>query len=213
MRFKHSLAFIGGTFSSLLGFLTYKHFQPESQKMNLYFDIDSTIIHSAKYRNIKHKNISKLPHQEYIMEDDQNRDKSYYVWKRPLSNIILNILSQFNNIHIYTAATKPYADSIIDNMFNNIEFKSRQYRDSINPQTGKDIEILQPEIDNSKKILFDDTLSNYKNTKTNFYHIKMFIFTNIYDFEMLPLLGFVILANIIGINNIKKFGLYSKSLK
>ena len=58
-------------------------------------------------------------------------------------------------------------------------------------------------MDNSKIILIDDNKSNHINKHNYFYHIYPYSFINKYDFEMIKLLGFAIVANLFGLEKTK----------
>ena len=188
-------------------FITYKSFLPENKKLNLVFDLDNTLICSTKYERIKNTKIYK---QDYVYDDNyDSEDKKYYVWKRPYSYQIVKFLSLFNNLHLYTRVKKNYADNILENIFPKIEFKNKLYREDM-VNNGKDLDKIKGNDD--MKIIFDDKKNNYVNKNNNFYHIRYYGYSNNNDKELFNVMFFVIVVNIIGMENVKKYNLFKNNL-
>lgn len=159
---------------SLGSYVYWYHLTRKSEKINLVFDLDHTLIRSKSSEQLEYLNIKKPAF--YIMNNE------YCVWTRPYYRI-LNWLNKITNLHLFTAATQDYADEIVDNMYDDI-FKTRLYRESC-PEY-KDLSLIH---DNS--ILVDDKSYNqYNNQK--FYHIKQYDINNHYDIELLKLFIYVL---------------------
>jgi TFIIF-interacting CTD phosphatase-like protein len=155
-------------------------------KLNIVFDIDNTIISSEKIKNFNQHNNKYITNHNYLTNlPNRNNLEQYLVWKRPYSELTLNILSKFTNIYFYTAATSEYAHDIIKGCYPNLTYKGIYHRDHwINHNKTKDLTI----IDNSNNIiLIDDKLYNNV-ANQQFYHITQFHYhsTNA-DFEMIKL--------------------------
>ena len=86
-----------------------------TKKINLIVDLDNTLIFSTANKIENAKN--------YIIMDNK-----FFVYKRPHLENFLNSVSQFCDIYIYTAATKEYADKIIDYVDKNKLILGRYYR-------------------------------------------------------------------------------------
>ena len=106
--------------------------------------------------------------------------------------MLLPIIAQFNNIYLFTKATKPYTDEILLRTDLDKYFKEKKYRDECRG-TCKDLEKFN--IDIKKSILIDDSLSN-RCGKQNFYHIPRFNCYTKYDYEFFKLFGYLIWLNI-----------------
>lgn len=190
--------FLGGSILALGGLTFYKYIQPDQNKLNLVFDIDSTIIHSKTTDQIDNinKQLLNSPNLKFMLDE-----YTYHTWKRPYSYFTLKLLSKFTNLYIFTAADKEYADIILNNIYPDIKFKNKLYREQA--LEGKDLDIFK--LDNNKTILIDDNYSNHINKSNNFYHIYPYNFLTKCDIEMLKLLYFTLGANLFGISNMKKY--------
>lgn len=198
---------LGSIIVPIAGYFTLCVLKPDSNKLNLVFDIDHTLIHSQKCS--KPQTYFKPPDYDLMVNTGNSYTHHYYVWRRPFSKIILRILSKFNNLHVYTASMSYYANPILENLFPDIQFKNRLYRDSM--VGGKDL--CKISNDDSNMVLFDDKIDNHVNKKNNFYNVSKYHFSNKNDFEMLKIFCFVLTANFIGIENVKKIGLFKSIVK
>lgn len=111
----------------------------------LVFDLDETLIHSAK---------QQLPNSITIFVNSKQK----HILVRNGAKPLLQELAKFYNIYIFTSASKEYADSIIDRIAPFIPMKNRLYKDSIklyqrNPI--KDLEIINHDF--KRILLIDDT--------------------------------------------------------
>lgn len=181
---------------SICCYIQYK--KKSSSKLNIVFDLDETIIHTDKQHNLDNFNKSNISKQDIVgltYTSSTNTISTRVVWIRPGVNLLLPIIAQFNNIYLFTKATKPYADEILSRTNLDKYFKGKKYRDEC---TGtcicKDLEKFN--FDSNKSILIDDKLSN-RCGKQNFYHIPRFNSYVKYDYEFVKLFGYIIWLNII----------------
>lgn len=163
------------------------------EKYDIVFDLDLTLIKSIKIKKIKKENYT------LTREPDFNYSDKYFVWSRPYSHIILKYLSSFNNLYIYTAAGQDYCDKIVSALFKNIEFKKKYYRQHLDSQHGKNLDVIfGNDYNNSTKLLVDDKIRNYTNKNNNFYKIKIYKSENDVDRELLKsifVINFYIIFN------------------
>lgn len=204
----------GTSLCTILGITTvtqYKSILSEKDKLNLVFDIDSTIIYTKKKKMVENVNNNFMKQPNYIFESDY-QDNIYWTWRRPFSKFVLTYLSKFNNMYIFTASSQNYADPILNNLFENINFKQKLYKDdvenNIDDKEGKNLDKFK--FDNNNSILIDDNKSNHINKNNNFYHIYPYSYLNKYDYEMIKLFGFVFTANLIGLD--KAMVLYHRNI-
>ncbi len=177
---------------SLFGYIQYK--TNSKKKLNIIFDLDETLIHSEKISNLKNYNKSNMSFPD--ITNLSGRD----IWIRPGVLMLLPIISKFNNVYLFTKATKPYTDEILSNVKIDKYFIDLKYRDECH---GIPKNLLKYNIDLDNSILIDDKLSN-KYENQNLYHIPRFNSYVKYDLEMFKLFGFILCANIkkdLGIGN------------
>ena len=197
------IKYIIGTITiPVVGIIAFFTQRPDEQKLKLAFDLDSTIIHSVKAKNIDCMNNNLLKKPDFILDNPDPKNK-YLVWRRPYSKFVLKFLSKFNSLYLFTASTQNYADPIVYNLFPTIDFKQRLYRESC--EDGKNL----TKISEKNIVLIDDNIKNNKNN--SFYHIYPYNFLSKHDRELIKLVGFVIIANLIGLSNVKNLSLFKKT--
>ena len=110
-------------------------------------------------------------------------------------------MSKWNNICIFTAATQPYADVIIDTYFTDINFTDinfcqRNYRNECD--NGKNLDLILVNNTNpAEKTLIDDKLyNNFQNQI--FYHIPPYNMYMCRDYEILKLCMYILWLNLSG---------------
>ena len=158
-------------------------------KPNIILDLDNTLISSVPLEdidNIKNfKNKSQL-FSHYIMDD------YYVVFERPYLQHFLTFLFKHFNVSIWSAASKNYVLSIVDNVILTNPNRKLQhilfsYHCSLSKKYKKgSVKKLQmlwdslklKEYNNNNTIIIDD-LNNVKHHQPdNCYHIKPFEFTD-----------------------------------
>jgi len=186
MIIKNITLFVCGNIFSICGYIGYKGYS--TKKLNIVFDLDETIIHTDKKDNVSNYNGSNISKQDLIEISDRN------IWIRPYVKMLLPVLSKFNNIYLFTKATKPYTDEILEKIKLDKYFKEKKYRDDCK---GKGIckDLTKFKLDVNKSILIDDKLSN-KCAEQNFYHIPRFNYYVKNDFEFVKLFGYILWLNI-----------------
>ena len=186
------------TTTNIIGLYVYIRYKSKSSnKLNIVLDLDETIIHSDKVANTLNyndKNIIK-PDIKRIQISTSERQ----IWIRPFVKTLLPVLAQFNNLYLFTKATKPYADTILEETKLDKYFKERKYRDSCE-KTCKDLNKFMNNIEKlnfntSLWVLVDDKLSN-KCGQQNFYHIPRFNCYVHYDYEFVKVFGYILWLNI-----------------
>lgn len=180
-------------FISIYCYIQYK--KSSSSKLNIVFDLDETIAHTDKQHNLDNfnkSNISKPDINGLSYMSTANKISFRVVWIRPGVNLLLPIIAQFNNLYLFTKATKPYADEILTRTDLDKYFIDKKYRDECHG-TCKDLKKFN--IDINKSILIDDKLSNRCGIQ-NFYHIPRFNCYVKYDYEFFKLFGYIIWLNI-----------------
>jgi hypothetical protein len=161
-------------YGSLGTYVYWYHLTQKTDKINLVFDLDHTLIRSKSSDQLQYLNIKNPAF--FILNEE------YCVWTRPYYRV-LNLLNKITHLHLFTAATKNYADEIVNNMYYDI-FKTRLYRESC-PEY-KDLNLIH---DNS--ILVDDKSYNRYNNQ-HFYHIKQYDINNHYDVELIKLFIYIL---------------------
>ena len=203
----------GAVTTGTLGtYIYYKSNQPAEAKLNLIFDLDETLILAdlvaksqvdpVERSNKNDPNNRTSPNTIAKFSNNRNQESVYNVWYRPFAICTVRLLSKFNNIYLYTAATKNYADRITDEMFPENIFQGKYYRDSL-VNNKKDLSVVKTPGNN--KILIDDRLKNNV-LGQNFYHIPPF--KGNFDFEMVKLFCVVVKYNLIGLpidKDVKRF--------
>lgn len=189
----HSLSVL--TIGNLFGTYCYiKIKKNSSNKLNIIFDLDETIIHTDKknnFDNYNHSNILKEDIDE-VVQMDGLKQTIRKIWIRPFVKIFIPIISEFNNIYLFTKATKPYADLILEKCNLNKYFIDKKYRDDCK---GCCKDLSKFNINLEKSILIDDKLSN-NCPGQKIYHIPRFNYYVKNDFEIIKLFGFILWINI-----------------
>lgn len=128
------------------GFISRDTYPSNStKKITLVVDLDNTLIFSTVNKLEKVKN--------YVIMDNK-----FFVYKRPHLEIFLNSMSQFCDICIYTAATKEYADKIIDHIDKNKLISARYYRqDCLNIGNVYYKDLSQYSFEEKNLIIIDDS--------------------------------------------------------
>lgn len=165
----------------------------KSNKLNIIFDLDETILHTEKI-NLTNTN------NNYIKPDFTNVSNRN-IWIRPGVNLLLPHLSKFNNVYLYTRATKSYTDNILEYTKLNKYFLDKKYRTDCKKNNCKNITDFGISLDISKSYLIDDKIynqcdgQNLYNIKP-FYPVKSFSFDINSDTEFFKLYFYVIWLNI-----------------
>jgi len=156
---------------------------------NIIFDLDNTLICSVLFSELHllPKDIN-LIYKDYIV-DKTNSGANYRIFYRPYLINFLKYVSQFFNISVWTAATKLYADFIVENIFPK-EIKPEFVFHSMHTEYGlrryfrfKPLELVYDSYPNeyNKKntIIIDDLNDVYLANPNNCISIKPFkIFTD-----------------------------------
>lgn len=181
---------------NFIGIYCYIQYKKKSlSKLNIILDLDETIVHTDKqnnFNNFNKSNITKPESVELSYTSTTNTISYRALWIRPGVNLLLPIISQFNNLYLFTKATKPYTDEILSKTNLDKYFMDKKYRDECHG-TCKDLKKFN--IDTTKSILIDDKLSN-RCGKQNFYHIPRFNYYIKYDYEFFKLFGYILWLNI-----------------
>lgn len=201
---KNILIFTGANIASIYFYIQYK--KNSSSKLNIILDLDETIIHTDKSHNLDNFNKSNILKPNIIgltilsttnansiqTNTNTNSSSNRIVWIRPGVKLLLPLVAQFNNIYLFTKATKPYTDEILLQTNLDKYFKEKKYRDEC-IGTCKDLKKFNLDMD--KTILIDDKLSNNCSGQ-NFYHIPRFNYWVKNDWEFFKLFGYIIWLNI-----------------
>lgn len=92
-----------------------------TQKLNIVFDMDETLIKTVKKINVDQKKITN----EYFEYDNNT-----ITVIRPFSLVAVKLISKFNNIYLFTKGKKEYALRIVNELKNHdVEFKKCIYRE------------------------------------------------------------------------------------
>ncbi|GLJ15135.1 hypothetical protein SUGI_0247580 [Cryptomeria japonica] len=116
--------------------------------------------------------------------------KSWYVQKRPHVDRLLTELAKNYKIIVFTAATKDYADAILDKLDVNNVIDVRLYRDSctrMGRALVKDLAKLGQELKNV--ILVDDNPVSYKLQPENAFPVEAFT-GDLSDKQLLEVIDF-----------------------
>jgi TFIIF-interacting CTD phosphatase-like protein len=192
---KNILIFVGANIIGIYCYIEYK--KNSSSKLNIVLDLDETIIHTDKSHNLDNFNKSNILEPNIIgltilSSSNINSSSNRIVWIRPGVKLLLPLVAQFNNIYLFTKATKPYTDEILLQTNLDKYFKDKKYRDEC-VGTCKDLKKFNLNI--NKTILIDDKLSN-RCSGQNFYHIPRFNYWVKNDWEFFKLFGYIIWLNI-----------------
>ena len=134
--------------------------------MNLVLDLDESLIHSVTEKPIGIKKSSYFSFEIY--------GTTYYVIKRPgIKELFCYIFKTFDTVSIWTAATKEYAERVIENIFTKAQVK-KLYLKKFRTHLVKGDKVLDTIFESNKSfnksntLLIDDkpyvTGKNYGNT-------------------------------------------------
>lgn len=158
---------------------------PKNEKLDVVFDIDETLIKSLKNDVYKELNLQSINYKFSILNN------GYYIWIRPYHKVLL-LMNMVTNLHIFTAATQPYSDEILNNVYGKEFFEKRLYRKEWEDcNKCKDLTMINPNLNNV--ILVDDKLYNNCSKEQLFYHIPPYGITNKSDRELLKFFGYILI--------------------
>lgn len=120
-------------------------------KLTLAWDLDGTLI--------THKtDVLPAASAEHTWASVSTAGRVYSFWRRPYAEAVLKVLAVANDQHLFTAASRLYADSIVDALYPNT-FKTRLYREAlVSTSCGKDLTRLGTPLD--RTLLIDDQVRN-----------------------------------------------------
>lgn len=183
---------LGTPIITISGLYLYIQFKSKSkskskQKLNIVFDLDETLIHTEKITNYSNSNNSNTlkPEPHEIISNRK-------IWIRPGVYPIIPILAKFNNLYLFTKATKPYTLDILEKTDLIEYFVDKKFREDCRG-VCKDVNKFNLE---GYSLLVDDKISN-QCEKQNFYHIPKFNCWTKYDIEMFKLFGWIVWLNIL----------------
>ncbi len=103
--------------------------------LELAWDLDGTLVTSIPVAKASEQKLDTAP----FYYDDR-----YACHPRPGAAAVLRLLSVGNRQHLFTAATRPYADAIVDALLPPGAFSSRLYREALSESGshGKDLRRL-----------------------------------------------------------------------
>jgi TFIIF-interacting CTD phosphatase-like protein len=113
--------FLFGNVFAISGYVESK--KNSSNKLNLIFDLDETILFTEKSSRFHDYNPQNL-----LQPDYKNEDFDRYVWTRPFVQQIIPVLSKFNNLFLFTKAKQEYTDSLLQQTHLNQYFQEKKYR-------------------------------------------------------------------------------------
>ena len=161
--------------------------ESDKPKLNIIFDLDETLIYTQKISNyLDSNNSNMLKPEPYEITLDRK------IWIRPGIFPIIPILAKFNNLYLFTKATKPYTQDIMEKTKLNQYFINKKYREDCKG-ISKDIEKFNLK---GYSLLVDDKITN-KHDSQNIYHIPKFNSWTKYDTEIFKLFGWIIWLNIL----------------
>ena len=170
------------------------------KKKLLLIDLDETLIHS-EFRN--QQNFEQLEScmksSKCIVKTFSFTDESFTyildVYFRPYLKTFLKEVSEYFDLAIFTAATKIYADTILDYIDQKNEFfQFRLYREACIPIQNKvyikDLRIIK-DYDPSNVILMDNSLYSFMNQPSNGMLVNSF-YMNHKDIQLINAKDFLI---------------------
>jgi TFIIF-interacting CTD phosphatase-like protein len=175
-------------------FICYKATRPADQKLNLVFDMDHTLLHGVNMKKLNDEIGYRLPYT-YVQSPEDTKAK-YALWKRPFVKPVIHFLSIFNNVHLFTRATKDYADLFCQSLDIDKFFVSKHYRSSLNAG-AKDMSIINNKRDMC--VLIDNKKFNQYQDQ-HFYHASTYDFNKQFDIGMIEILLYAIKINIFGLH-------------
>lgn len=177
--------------SNLYLYIENKKKSSSSNKLNIIFDLDETLIHTINTK----KNL--IP-SNYI-EPDFSNISNRYIWIRPGVKLLLEHIGQFNNIYLYTRATESYTNNILNQIELNHCFLNKKYRNDCKKNNCKNILDFTQNISNSY-LIDDKNFNQCKGQKLYkikpFYPIKFYFLNITLDIEFFKLYLCLIWLNI-----------------
>lgn len=177
------------TFGSIVAgtaaLVEYKSLTPQEDRLNVALDLDLTLIKSY------HKSTWDRMHPALFEDMDKKIEvpstssvtiHEYMIVARPLSPLVLSLLSRFANLHLFTASTQPYADAALAVCFPNTAWTSRLYRQDCEGRRKN----LDAVTTTGQVILVDDKASVHV-AGQDFYRIPKFDPNKTVDVEMIKL--------------------------
>lgn len=183
---------IGIPIFSLSGLYTYIEYKsksnsPNKPKLNIIFDLDETLIYTDKTTNYLNYNHSNMLEPE-IYEITTNRK----IWIRNGLFPLIPILAKFNDLYLFTKATQPYTQDILEKTNLDKYFIDKKYREDCKNQC-KNIDKFNLI---TYSLLVDDKISNQCKGH-NIYHIPKFNSWTKYDIELYKLFVWIVWLNIL----------------
>ncbi len=158
-------------------------------KLTLAWDLDGTLI--------THSTATTSPPDaaDHTWKSVSSSGRVYSFWRRPYATAVLTVLAVGNEQHLFTAASRPYADSIVDALYPKF-FSSRLYRDALaSSSCGKDLTRLGTPLD--RTLLIDDQTRNRIGDQ-NFLFVNKFEREEKNDRALVGVAAIVLLHNCIG---------------
>ena len=170
------------------------------KKKLLLIDLDETLIHTEFRTKENYKELEKFVKMTkcYVKTFSFSDENCVYfmdVFFRPYLKMFLQEISKYFDLAIFTAATKNYADTILDYIDPKNEFfQFRLYRDACIPIQNKlyikDLRIIK-DYDPSNVILMDNSLYSFMNQPSNGMLVNSF-YTNNNDIQLINAKSFLI---------------------
>ena len=170
------------------------------KKKLLLIDLDETLVHTEFRTKENYKeldNFVKLSkcYVKTFSFSDENYVYFMDVFFRPYLKMFLDEISKYFDLAIFTAATKTYADTILDYIDpKNEYFLFRLYREACIPIQNKlyikDLRIIK-DYDPSNVILMDNSLYSFMNQPSNGMLVNSF-YTNNNDTQLINAKSFLI---------------------
>ena len=181
------------------------------KKKLLLIDLDETLVHSEFRTRENFKDLDTFVKRSkcYVKTFSFSDDNCIYymdVFFRPYLKVFLQEISNYFYLAIFTAATKNYADTILDYIDpDNEYFKFRLYRDACIPIQQrlyiKDLRIIK-DYDPMNVILMDNSLYSFMNQPSNGMLVNSF-YTNHKDNQLISARNFL-LKHILPCNDVRK---------
>ena len=160
------------------------------ENKTIVLDLDETLIYSEIYPIWDNTDEEDLNHSNFVNFDFTILNQNYYIYKRPYLDIFIkHIFDNYENIIIWTASTKDYAQEICKKIFEDKHYKllTRLDCELISNKYIKDIEKIG--LKQEHTITLDDRLYSFKTNNSNNIIIKPF-YGSINDKELLNLITF-----------------------
>lgn len=181
------------TFASASTYYYHVSQRESKDKLTIVWDLDQTLMNSHRlstYGNFNNRNVSD-PH--HTIRDEST---GYHIWYRPFASVVLAFLSPLFNMHVFTAATKEYADPVLEKLPD--VFQIRLYRESWD-NVGKDVLKITKHYPPGSKatiaVLVDDQLKNNV-AGQQLYHMPVYTKYSKFDTEMLRFAAWAVWWNV-----------------